>query len=499
MDKKRAVLILWFVFVLCSVAFMSVRWLATYYSGISIQEILFHIAMPLEGTSKDLIDSFLREVLAPVGTLSLALLVFGLFGARRSVDIDFSFPSSTVSLRLRGAIMVNSFFIVFSIFSIGFASAELIESFGVINYIRYATASTDLYTNEYIDPANVAFKFPATKRNLVLVFLESVESSFFLQEDGGNYSDDLMPEFAALAKANVHFSDSDVLGGANQVGGTGWTIAALVAHTMGIPLVLPFYGNAYQGYDEFLPGAKGLTDILGAAGYEQRFLIGSDKKFAGRDTLFETHGNVLVKDTTYYKNAGLVPPDYSVWWGFEDQKLYSLAKRELTELAAGDKPFNVMLLTVDTHHVGGYVCELCDDEFDEQYKNVLACASRQAQDFVSWIQRQAWFENTAIVLVGDHFYMDGSFLPVGAKRRTYNVYINPFSHPVRSVYRDFSTLDTLPSILDSLGVSYDAPGLGLGRSLFKDTQTLLEQYGKASIDQELSKKNKEYDRFLYGE
>lgn len=487
------------LFLICLGSLFTVRWLSTYYSGISIREILFHIAMPLDGTSEDLVDSFIREVVKPLLIAAGCLLVVGVIGAWRLVEIDFEFPSNTRTLTIDGLRITNYSLIVMSIVSLGFATANLIESFGLIDYVRYATATTDLYSDEYIDPSEVAISFPDKKRNLVLVVLESVESTFFRIDDGGSYTENFMPEFATLAKENVHFSDTDVLGGADQVSGTGWTIAALVSHTMGIPLMLPFYGNAYQGYDEFLPGARGLTDILGKAGYEQRFLIGSDKSFAGRDTLFETHGGVLVKDTTYYKDAGLIPRDYSVWWGFEDQKLYDLAKRELAELASGDKPFNVMLLTVDTHHVGGYVCELCESEFEEQYKNVLACASRQAMDFVRWIQEQPWYEDTVIVFVGDHFYMDGSFVPVGAKRRTYNAYINSAVKPARSVYRDFSTLDTFPTVLDSLGVLYDAPGLGLGRSLFKDTETLVEEYGILRINQELNKKSIEYDHFLYGE
>lgn len=139
--------------------------------------------------------------------------------------------------------------------------------------------------------------------------------------------------------------------------------------------------------------------------------MGSDKKFAGRDILYKTHGNVTIKDTTYYKASGAIPPDYSVWWGVEDLKLYALARQELEELAAHDTPFNLMLLTADTHHVGGYVCEACGDQFDDQYKNVLACTSRQLYEFVQWIQAQTWYQDTAIVIVGDHLYMDSTFIP----------------------------------------------------------------------------------------
>ena len=41
-------------------------------------------------------------------------------------------------------------------------------------------------------------------------------------------------------------------------------------------------------------------------------------------------------------------------------------------LASEEQPFNFTMLTVDTHPIGGYVCEDCENNFDEQYFNVLA-------------------------------------------------------------------------------------------------------------------------------
>lgn len=347
---------------------------------------------------------------------------------------------------------------------------------------------------------NIVTRDTDKKRNLVFVIVESLEASFLNAEDGWFYDEELIPEIKKLALENINFSNTDALGGALQASGSGWTVAALVAHTLGIPLVLPINGNAYDKYESFLPTPKGLTDILSEGGYNQRFLMGSDRKFAGRDVLYKTHGNVTIKDTVYYKASGAIPPDYSVWWGFEDLKLYVFARQELEELAAQDKPFNLMLLTADTHHVGGYVCEACGNQFDEQYKNVLACTSRQLYEFIKWIQAQAWYPDTTIVIVGDHLYMDGTFIPDGkqADRRTLNIYINPAINAIHTKNRTFSAFDTFPSILDAMGVRYDGDGLALGRSLFRDTDTLFERYDKSYLNQELVKRSAVYTRFLYG-
>jgi len=451
--------------------------------------------MPLGGTSKDLINSYINFVVKPT-IIILFFYILLIFILKR---INIYLKIKKVKYNISSLFLK---FLSFTVPSISFillllSLDNLIYNYSFINYFKNIISTTDFYDKEYINPKNINFKYPEKKRNLILIFLESMESTYFTINDGGSFNEEIIPELKKLAKENINFSDTDYLGGAEQVSGTGWTVGALVSHTLGIPLNLPINGNAYEGYTKFLPGAIGLTDILAKEGYQQRFIIGSDKRFAGRDSLFQTHGDVLIKDLNYYKDIGKIPKDYHVWWGFEDEKLYMFAREELQELANQNKPFNLMLLTVDTHHVGGYVCRLCGNEYSEQYKNVLRCASKQVNNFIKWIQNQPWYENTTIVITGDHFYMDGSFIPSNAKRSIYNVYINSTVMPIQKNNRKFTAFDTLPSILDSMGIQYNTDGIALERSLFKNTNTLLEKYGEDYINSEIIKNNNKYKSFLY--
>ena len=43
----------------------------------------------------------------------------------------------------------------------------------------------------------------------------------------------------------------------------------------------------------------------------------------------------------------------------EDKKLFEFAKADITKLAKSGKPFNMELVTIDTHTPDGYVCEDC--------------------------------------------------------------------------------------------------------------------------------------------
>jgi len=197
-----------------------------------------------------------------------------------------------------------------------------------------------------------------------------------------------------------------------------------------------------------------------------------------------------------------VPADYGVFWGFEDFRLYEFAKEELTKLGEGDEPFHFSMLTVDTHNPG-YRCPLCPtDNMNTgrdvlNYVDVLRCASLQLDAFIAWCKEQPFFENTTIVVAGDHESMQSFFfenlVDAGEKRYVYNAFINPAQEPVREKNRLFTTMDLFPTVLGSIGVRIEGDRLGLGTDLFSKQMTLSEEYGEAYLFDELSKHSTFYD------
>ena len=152
------------------------------------------------------------------------------------------------------------------------------------------------------------------------------------------------------------------------------------------------------------------------------------------------------------------------------------------------------MLTVDTHFEDGYPCELCTDEFgDNQYANVMACSSRQVKELVDWIQQQDFYENTTIVIAGDHPTMDKDFcedVDEDYTRKVYTTYINPAAELETTEKRNYTTFDNFPTTLAALGVKIDGNRLGLGTNLFSSTQTLTERFGIDKMESELKKKSK---------
>jgi phosphoglycerol transferase len=172
-------------------------------------------------------------------------------------------------------------------------------------------------------------------------------------------------------------------------------------------------------------------------------------------------------------------------------------------LADTGEPFNFTMLTADTHFYDGYACELCEEETNTQYSNVIACSDRQVAAFVSWIQEQDFYDNTTIVLVGDHTTMDSSYIAAtGAEnfdRKVYCTILNAAVEDTNTQKRTFSALDMYPTTLAALGASIEGEHLGLGVNLFSGDPTLCELWDKDALDTELTKDSAYYRKYLVEE
>lgn len=370
----------------------------------------------------------------------------------------------------------------------------------VFGYAGDLITDSHLIEEHYVDPNSVKLEFPEKKRNLVYIFLESMENTFADTRAGAPIVENYIPELTKLAEENVSFSHTQGIGGAQSFTGTTWTAAAMVSQTAGVIVQVPLLADSFGGgEEEYAPGLVSIGEILEKEGYQQVMLCGSDADFGSRQSYFRDHGNYTIVDYDSLRAEGRLPEDYLQWWGFEDEKLFAYAKEEITRMAASDQPFNLTMLTADTHFPDGYVCPQCQTHYDDQYANVLRCSSRQVAEFVAWLQEQPFYENTTIVISGDHLTMDPDFLDERNEdyvRTVYNCIINPAVEPVRETDRQFGVFDLYPTTLAAMGVTVEGDRLGIGTNLFSDRKTLTEEYGFETLDAELKKNSDFYNENL---
>ena len=329
-----------------------------------------------------------------------------------------------------------------------------------------------------------------------------METTYASEMEGGSQvSENYIPYLTRLAQENVSFSNkNDLLGGYHNTIGTQWTIAALFATESGVPFSFPVTNNSMDSRTTFASGITMMGDILKDNGYNQEFLCGSEGEYAGRKDMFIQHGNYYVFDLFTAREKGYISEDYKVWWGFEDEILYKIARDEVIRLSNEPEPFNLTLLTVDTHHVGGYKCNICGDEYEENLANVVACADRQVYDFITWIKEQPFYKDTVIVITGDHPRMDTILVGDTSyfDRTTYNCFINSqipktdidFHNLISN--RVACSMDMFPTVLSALGFEIPGNRLGLGTDLFSGEKTLAEELGYDYFNEEVSKYSQWY-------
>lgn len=465
------------VFLVALVGFSSL-WAVTSFGDIDMDEILFHLQQPLQGAGNGVIGDYLLKGLFPA-VLVLAVYIILILVLKKG----------------KQRLICSGAYFLASVLSAFFVKDMLWNRLDLGNWIEGRNTVSTFVEENYADPAEVVLTYPEKPRNLIYIYLESMETTYGDKASGGDFEKNTIPELTEIALENESFSgDEEVLNGGLVLPGTGFTTGAIFAQSAGLPLKLSISGNFMDTQSSFFPNVTAIGDILEGQGYRQIFLMGSDAVFGGRKLFCQEHGNYEIRDLLYARENGWIEPVYEVWWGYEDEKLFSFAKETLTELSGEEQPFSLTLLTVDTHYEDGYVCRLCREDFPgDQYANVMACSSRQVQSFLSWIRQQDFYKNTTVVICGDHTTMDTDFcknVDRNYLRRVYTAYINAAAEPEeKNRTRLYSTMDLFPTTLAALGIGIQGDRLALGTNLFSGKDTLLEEYGIDSVKRELSRRS----------
>lgn len=481
-------------------AFTGTVWGMESFNGVDPDQLIINLTSPTEGTSEEVMNAFWSGPF--LHTISVTFLFIVFIFSKRLLFLRRSEKTICVfSVRIRRGI---SFILALGVFLGGIAYG--VKEFQLFTlYDMYFTESSFIADN-FANPREVKMQFPEKKRNLIHIYLESMENTYASKELGGYMDENLIAPLTELAGEGVSFSQSDKgLGGPMATQGCVWSVASMVNMTTGIPMKVPSAQNTYGKSGSFLPGAVTIGDILEAQGYEQSLMFGASAKFGGLNCFYEEHGNFNILDYEAAKEKGWIPQDYKEWWGYEDDKLFEFAKTELTRLDQTGKPFYFVMETADTHFPDGYVGPNTPTPRDSQYANVIAYSASEVEKFVRWIQEQPFYENTTIVLIGDHLSMDKKFFAnfdESYVRTTFNLILNPADGlndipQDRRFNRWWFNGDMFPTMLASIGVKIDGERLGVGTNLFSERPTIMEENGNGAdgwkyVDKEFSYRSDYY-------
>lgn len=338
----------------------------------------------------------------------------------------------------------------------GTALVLLLSQFSVFAYTR-AQFGPDHFAQAYVNPQQVRMR-QEHPRNLVLVYIESLEQTY----------------------GNPSLFGSDLLAASERLGGysfpsyqpavgAGWTIAAMVATQCGVPLKVYTEADVRHARagKSFLPGATCLGDLLQARGYRNVFMGGAPLSFAGKGAFLQDHGYTETWGRDEWEKAGAGPKAFNEW-GLWDDELYARAEQRLDALHAAGRPFNLTLLTMETHNPIGFMSPYCRSRGARDFAGIVACADAQVSDFIAHLRAKGYLRDTTVVVLGDHLAMPNpvwdKLAQVQPQRRIFNLFVGEgMARPNRQELLPF---DLYPTLAELVGLSVEGERLGLGYSAF---------------------------------
>lgn len=330
-------------------------------------------------------------------------------------------------------------------------TAALAVLFAVAGVPQYAAAMLDKRTIDdyYLSPTTTST--PKRPLNLVTIYLESTENTF---RDESIFGENLL---ANLDSATAGWATYPNL---QQYPTGGWTMSGIVGTQCGIPLKSKLLtlgvnsNNQGERMEEYLPGATCLGDVLARNGYTNAFVGGANVRFGGKDTYLSDHGYTSIEGREKWE-ANAEPPENIGIWGISDQSLFSHARQTLDELHAESEPFNLTILTLDTHEPESIYPSCLPAKEEVRMATTLKCSGKAVAGFLNYLGDQGYLEDTVVMVMGDHIKNTGdsdqfrSELERAKSRTIFFAVHSP--NPVHYSRENADQLSVLPTTLELLG------------------------------------------------
>ncbi len=507
------------LFVAALFPYTAVKAVFAIYGQISLTPVLFHLTAGGEsGLSWDMAKLFLPWAFAYLFWTAASLFLAWLFWRFDTIGAALRWLGS-LALRTPGARAVNRRPMLLAMPLLLALPAYWCSSVNrKLHVLDFFTQPESPWIEEHfarIDLESSGRKLSA-KPNLIVLFLESMESGF---ADERAMGENLIPELTALRREGISFS------GYRRTPGSAFTMDGMSAQLLGIPVVARRLGfdlhNAdmiEHGYGALLRNAPSIFNLLERRGWRTAAFTGASERFTMKGDFFRIHGIREVHSRERFGLQGFREEGAARGpWGYNDEFLYARFKAWLEQAGVEGRPFAAVMETVDTHSPDGFVPANAARLGDA--RDAFRRSAQLAANFIAWAKTQPWYENTVIYVAGDHPWQDGErlkftrFTKSLEKREIFNVILNSRNRAVRpgepaAVPGGWCAMDMAPTLLDAMGVPFESVfsdgrrssrHVGLGASLFDaaakpaDLRTWVAAEGEETFRRELERPSRFYD------
>ncbi len=312
------------------------------------------------------------------------------------VSVVLVYWGRAIKTSVQSIVVVVTALVLLLFFGYGSSVGRLIKNYQV--FLEYQ--NLNFYTAEEIaqyeqfglrpvatDNQNLTATIKGTKKNLIIVFLESFSKGFITDP---NYPK-LAPEMHALIDQYGAFEDYESTGS--------FTIQGLMSTLCGLTPKL-MTGNNISVNEMPYKNLPCLSDVLNRLEYHQEFIGGAHKHFANKATFLSSKSFDQVWGWYDYKK----PKEYQTNdWGLQDSDLFQFALDRAIELKNKQQPFHLSVLTLGTHLNGNPdpACPLYPHH-EDKFIQSIHCTDYLLGRFIRDLEAEGLLAETTVLVTGDH-------------------------------------------------------------------------------------------------
>ena len=198
--------------VIAAFSWRMVFWVFNNWANLKMDELLFTMQANLSGTNSQMIRNATFYI-APFMVLA-AVLIGGIAYLLRKKDRVRKIFLAAVSVISLGAIIGALLFFA--------------KRIGFWEYQKNQNTESTFIEDNYVNPDSVAVTFPEKKRNLIYIYVESMETSFADPANGGGKPENIIPDLTEIGLENEMFAgDEHILNGGYALYGATYTMGGL--------------------------------------------------------------------------------------------------------------------------------------------------------------------------------------------------------------------------------------------------------------------------------
>jgi phosphoglycerol transferase MdoB-like AlkP superfamily enzyme len=150
-------------------------------------------------------------------------------------------------------------------------------------------------------------------------------------------------------------------------------------------------------------------------------------------------------------------------FGVQDDFLFEYGITELNEISKKDSPFMATFLTV-SNHPPFVVPEKFRDCADTDGKRMIAFADNSLRTFIESASKEAWFQNTIFVILGDHGAVAGQQkydMSISNNHIPCIIYSPIFDSMPKRIQQYGGQIDVFPTVMGLLNIPYTNNSMGI--------------------------------------